>query len=108
MTESKLISKLSVIDLDNIDVENVRSILNVSTRFARFICETSVKFKIFEKNINVCCANSDCERILITHNSEKEFTENYYCMNCELLEKDKFDFNLEECSISITYKYIAK
>jgi hypothetical protein len=48
-------SALSALDPQKFYVENVRSILNVSSSYALKVCETAVRQGLFEKRIEVYC-----------------------------------------------------
>jgi hypothetical protein len=52
------LERLSVLDPQQIDVENVRSILGVSTGRARLICETAVRRGVFRRKVQVLCPDN--------------------------------------------------
>lgn len=107
MTTDNLIIELKKIDLENIYIENVRSILNVSNRFAKFICETAVRLNYLERKINICCPNHNCGRILASYKNINSIEDEFNCFNCEILETDQFNFKIKDCQQITTYKYIS-
>ena len=50
--------RLSALDPEHIDVENVRSVLGISTVRARLICETAVRRGVFRRRIQVLCPDN--------------------------------------------------
>ncbi len=53
-----------VSDLGSIYIENVRSLLNITTPEARAICEDGVKRGILIKQIALLCPSQSCSRVL--------------------------------------------
>jgi hypothetical protein len=48
-------AKLARLNPDHIELENVRSLLGVSSTRARMICETAVRRGVFRKRIQILC-----------------------------------------------------
>jgi hypothetical protein len=46
--------------------------------------------------ISLVCSNNDCERIILTVDDVDDIPEHIHCNNCELLEKDKYEFTKDE------------
>jgi len=51
-------SRLAKLDPDHIELENVRSLLGVSTPAARQICETAVRRGVFRRRVQILCPNN--------------------------------------------------
>jgi hypothetical protein len=97
--------KLNVLNHTNpnrIYVENVRSFYNLPFSVARFICEVAVREGIFTKHYALECPNEG--RVIITTNNRSWLPETVVCQNCELLERDKYEFRLSECKVTEFYK----
>lgn len=91
---------------DRIYIENIRSFFNVSTHFAKFLCETAVKRGYFEKKIAVECLNKDCKRIIKVFNSMDELPNELICIVCEEEGKETFTFEKQEYRIVEFYKLV--
>lgn len=87
---------LNSLNPDRIYVEIIRSFYNMPFRLARFFCEMAVKENLFFKKIGVICPNDDCERIIMSVDSHNEIPEHIHCDNCELLERERFEFTRDE------------
>jgi hypothetical protein len=96
------IDVLSRLDPNRIYIENVRSLYGIPTPIAKLLCEMAVRQGLFEKRVSVECPNEG--RVLTTAASEKELPQTIYCENCEALEKEKYEFALNECRIVKYYK----
>lgn len=90
------------IDPGKIYVENVRSILNVSTSAARTICEMAVRDNVFTKKIGVVCPNDN--RIIAQYNSLSEIPEFTTCEICESEDRDQFTFQTNQLEKIEFYK----
>ncbi|TBO36377.1 hypothetical protein [Pedobacter kyonggii] len=77
-------------------VENVRSIYNIPHFAAKLFCEMAVIEGIFIKKIGVECKNNDCERIIISVENTNQLPDIISCKNCEILERNQFEFSKNE------------
>jgi hypothetical protein len=57
---------LSQLNPDHIEIENVRSLLNVSYRAARKVCETAVRRGVFVQRIAIICPD-DSVALVVRH-----------------------------------------
>lgn len=94
MSLLKYLQTINTIDPGNIYVENVRSVLKVSSSSAKLICEMAVQENLFVKQIGLVCPNED--RIIKQFNSYEEIPEEITCQNCEAMEEDVFVFNTSQ------------
>lgn len=79
---------------DRIYVENVRSFFNLSFRFAQVLCELAVRKGLFRKRVGVTCPN--CERIMVSSDSDKILNGDINCEVCEMNEEDRHIFNVRD------------
>lgn len=91
-------------DPDRIYIENIRSFFNLSTRFAKFLCETAVKRGYFEKKIAVECLNENCKRIIKVFDKIEDLPNELTCIICEEEGEEKFSFEKSEFKIVEFYK----
>lgn len=99
--------KLNVLkntDPERIYVENIRSFYNISFSAARFFCEMAVRENIFIKKIALTCPNSECGRIIISIDKKSDIPKEIRCEQCEMLERDEFEFKLTEKNVTEFYK----
>lgn len=69
-------SELASLDLDKIYLENVRSLLDVSSKRAEQICESAVRQGVFSRKIEVLCPDGSAA---ITANTENELPDSVLC-----------------------------
>jgi hypothetical protein len=91
---------------DRIYVENVRHIYNMPYFAAKVFCEMAVIDGIFEKKIGIECPNIECGRIVISVNDRKDLPKSIQCKNCEILEKDKYEFSISDVELITYYKLV--
>lgn len=97
---------IEITDPDRIYIENVRSFFNISSRFAKFLCETAVRQGLFEKKIAIECTNSDCKRIIRVFDYSEELPEALNCIVCELEGKEKYKYDKSEYKLVEFYKLV--
>ena len=98
-------NKLNVlehIDPDRIYVENIRAFYGLPFFMAKFLCELAVREGVFLKRFGVECPNEG--RLILTVGSKTELPRAVRCRNCELLEEERFEFDLQSCQIVEFYK----
>lgn len=100
--KAKIIEKT---DPDRIYIENVRSFFNISSRFAKFLCETAVREGFFEKKIAIECINEDCKRIIKVLDND-DLPQTITCEICEIENKEKYTFEKNEYKIVEFYKLV--
>lgn len=100
----KLIEQLNP---DRIYIENVRHIYNMPFFAAKLFCEMAVIEGIFKKKIGVECLNDECGRIILSVDNKNDLPEKITCKNCELLERDRFEFTKSGLNL-ITYYQLVK
>lgn len=100
---------LTTLDPSKIYIENVRSILNVSSSYALRICETAVRQGLFEKRIEVYCPDGG---VVASAKTEKDLPATVRCWKEEnglheeieiptaSLRKEKF-YRLNEASTQL-------
>lgn len=91
---------------DRIYVENVRHIYNMPYFAAKIFCEMAVIDGIFEKKIGVECLNTECGRIVISVSDKKDLPDNILCKNCEILERNKYEFPISDVELITYYKLV--
>lgn len=91
MSLTKFLRKIGSINPEVIYVENVRSVLNVSTFNAKVICESAVAENLLLKKIGVICPNDG--RIIESFDSVEEIPLTITCDICELDEIEPCTFN---------------
>lgn len=97
--------KLSIVentDPQRIYIENIRSFYNMSFQAAKFFCEMAVKENYFKKKIGVRCPQ--CDKLLFSVDNRSEIPKIIKCDNCELLEKETFEFDFKESFIDVFYQ----
>lgn len=102
-------SKLNIIehtDTQRIYVENVRAFYNLPTFAAKFFCELAVKENVFVKKIAISCP--DCGRVILSVSDKKDIPKFIKCDQCELLEKDDFEFELTDRDVMEFYQLNEK
>jgi len=104
MLFQKFLQTISGIDPGKIYVENVRSILDVSTEHARRICEMAVIDKIFERKIGLVCPNEN--RVIREFSSLNEIPETITCSLCEANDEEESTFNTSDLKKIVYYKII--
>jgi hypothetical protein len=102
MLFQKFLQTISGIDPGKIYVENVRSIMNVSTEHARRICEMAVIDNIFERRIGLVCPNDN--RILREFSNLVEIPEIITCSLCEANEEEESTFETSKLKKIVYYK----
>ena len=85
---------LSALDPRKIYVENVRSILNVSSSYALRICETAVRQGLFEKMVEVHCPDG---AVVASAKTEKDLPSVVRCWK----EEDGFHEEVEVATASL-------
>jgi hypothetical protein len=104
----KLINKkldlITSTDPERIYVENIRSFYNIPQSVAKFFCEMALRENLFKKSFAVECPNDSCNRLITTYSTRQEIPETITCENCQLLEKDRFEFSTSEFKIIEFYK----
>lgn len=88
----------------NIYVENMRSMMNVSTTVAKAKCEQAVESGLFIQMIGLLCPNDD--RMMASFGSRLSIPATIKCNICENDEADKFEFDTEYIRQIIYYKII--
>lgn len=96
------IGLINQLNPQRIYVENVRAIYNIPYFAAKLFCEMAVIEGIFVKKIGVECQNLECERIILSVGNTSDIPSIVSCKNCEILERDKFEFSEKELR-KITY-----
>ena len=104
MSLVKYLQIINKINPQKIEIENVRSILNVNTSSAKTICETLVRENIFIKKIGIICPNTDCGRIIEEFDSYEEIPEEITCEICEDNEEERYTFKTQELEKIVFYK----
>lgn len=102
-------NKLSIIentDPERIYVENVRSFYNMPTVMAKALCGLAVKEGVFTKHYGLYCHNEDCGKMIMSVETEAQIPSKIHCDNCELLEKDDYDFVPDKRHTEVFYKLI--
>ena len=97
---------IEITDPDRIYIENIRSFFNISSRFAKFLCETAVRQGLFEKKIAVECGNEDCKRIIKVFNINEELPDYLDCIVCQAEGREKFRFYKKDYNIIEFYKLV--
>jgi hypothetical protein len=92
-------------DPDRIYIENIRSIFNISSRWAKYICKIAVRQGILKRKFAVECKNNDCLRVIKTFDNEFDIPEIIECRTCEL-EGQEFILYTKELNIVEYYQYI--
>lgn len=93
---------------DRIYIENVRAIFNVPHFAAKIFCEMAVIEGVYNRFYGVECNNSDCVRILKSVEKKSDLPTKLKCQNCEILEKDNFEFTTTDLHIVVYYKLNRK
>lgn len=93
-------------DPERIYVENIRSFFGTSTRIAKFLCETAVHQKLFKRQIALECPNRDCKRIVDSFDKEIIVPVTINCRNCELNEREEYEFSTSSMEKLVYYKLI--
>lgn len=83
---------IAALDPDKIYLENVRSVLRVSTRRAQWICDTAVRQGIFDRYIEVLCPDG---AVAACAHSESELPETVHCIQ-------EHEGRLEEVDLATT------
>jgi len=92
-------------DPDRIYVENIRSFFKLPYKLAKFLCEQAVREGAFSKWRAFLCRNEDCQRVLLSTEYDKdEPTHVVFCSTCQTLEKERWEFQLDELEQMIFYK----
>ena len=99
---------IAQINPDRIYVENIRSFYNLPYRFARFLCEMAVKQRFFEKKYGLLCPNNECKRLIISFDKKSQIPNKIKCDQCELLEREKYIFEVTDKDILEFYKLTNK
>jgi len=94
-------------DPDRIYTENIRSFFNIPFVVAKGLCELAVKEKLFKKKYGYLCPNEDCDRIVKSFDSLADKNEVLTCYQCELKQKDKYEFQIKEMN-SVVYYQLRK
>jgi len=102
MSLLKYLQTIEGIDPGKIEVENVRSILNVNSRSAKFICEMAVQEKLFIKKIGLVCPNEG--RVIEEFDSYNEIPEQITCHICETDEREHSTFKTSQLQKIEFYK----
>jgi len=102
MSFEKYLRTISLINPQKIYVENIRAMMNVSTKKARLFCEMAVKESVFVRRIGVVCPND--QRIIAEYNDESELPDEITCKVCEIGEIDPSTFKTAELQKIIFYK----
>lgn len=97
---------IEITDPDRIYIENVRSFFNISSRFAKFLCETAVRQGLFEKKIAVECTNEDCKRIIKVFDVSEELPDELTCIVCETEGKEIYTYQKDNYKIIEFYKLV--
>jgi hypothetical protein len=87
---SGLQAELAQLDPDKIYVENVRSILHVSTSVAERVLETAVRQGVFQKGVEVRCPDG---AVAATADSEKNLPRSVHCWH-------ELDGDMEEIEVA--------
>lgn len=97
--------KMNIIENTNpnrIYLENIRSFYGITTPIARALCDMAVKENLFIKMHGIECPS--CSRIIDSAQFETSFPETIICHDCEMLERDRFEFQKSECNQISFYK----
>lgn len=97
---------IEITDPDRIYIENVRRFFNISSRFAKFLCDTAVRQGLFEKKIAIECINEDCKRIIKVLNVSDELPNEVTCFVCEAEGKEKYTYAKNEYKLVEFYKLV--
>jgi predicted RNA-binding Zn-ribbon protein involved in translation (DUF1610 family) len=93
---------LSLTDPDRIYVENIRSIFNLPTKVAKFLCEVAVRSGEFEKMYGIKCPN--CGRTIKVSAEVKNLPKTFTCTVCEALEEETCVFDTADSMIFTFYR----
>ncbi|MEN4760907.1 hypothetical protein ABEG63_11285 [Chryseobacterium sp. C39-AII1] len=97
---------IEITDPDRIYIENIRSFFNISSRFAKFLCETAVRQGLFEKKIAIECTNEDCKRIIKVFDTSEELPDELTCIVCEAEGKEIYTYQKDNYKIIEFYKLV--
>jgi hypothetical protein len=101
----KRLNLVASIDPERIYLENIRSFYNIPISIAKLFCEMALKENLFKKGFGIECPNDSCNnRLIATYNDKREVPDTILCESCQLLEKDKFEFNANEFKVIEFYK----
>jgi len=89
-------------DPERIYVENIRSFYNLTTPIAKTFCEMAVRENLFKKRIGIECPN--CDKLISHYSNGKEIPEKISCDNCQLLEREKYEYDKDEINELIFYQ----
>jgi hypothetical protein len=90
------------LDPERIYVENVRSFFGIPFSLARLLCEMAVREGLFLRRYGVMCPQ--CDRIITSAESERELPEKLKCEVCEINERDRYEYDVKECTVITYYK----
>lgn len=91
MSLAKYLQAIKGVDPGKIEVENVRSILDVSRFNARFICELGVTEGVFERRYGFVCPNEG--RLIADFGEYDEIPEILTCHVCESDDQEQYVFD---------------
>lgn len=97
---------INQLDPNRIYVENMRSVLNTSTRIAKIICELAVRKGYFEKHYAVECRNDTCGRVIESFENLEDIPLELSCYICADDKMEKSTFKKGELTTTVYYKYI--
>lgn len=103
MLSQKSLEKIGNLNVEQFEVENVRSILQSTTVLAKLYCEMAVVDGAFKKFYGVKCKNSECNKIISFHTTKEDIPEKVICDICEMEDREHV-FNKKDLQVLTFYK----
>lgn len=99
---NKRVDVLEQTNPERIYVENIRRFYNMPHKAAKFFCDMAVHQHLFNKKYGVKCPQ--CEKNLLSVDYTIEIPDTLHCDNCELEERELFDFPKQSCQVVEFYQ----
>jgi hypothetical protein len=97
------LEELTKVDPDRIYVENVRSVLGVSYKLARRLCETAVRQGAFQRNVEVVCPSG---AVAASAPSEDQLPETVRCFTDEDGFAEEIELPTKELQKTVFYRLV--
>jgi hypothetical protein len=98
--DAALDEAIDKLDPDKIYVENIRSLLGVSTYSARAICETAVRQGVFQKHVEVVCPDGSIAASAI---SEASLPPTVRCWQIDGIDSSEVEMDTKTLNKQIFY-----
>ncbi|MFD2915085.1 hypothetical protein [Psychroserpens luteus] len=103
---SNLESSIKQLNPNRIYVENIRAILETTTKMAKLVCRTAVNKGYFKEMYSLECPNDSCNTVVASYDSLKSIPKFIECENCKLDGRLKYIYGADEMKVVKYYKYM--